>query len=175
VLTKNEGVSLAVAVTLAIILAGGTRRWKLLVAAVPAAVAALLWVAVRRARGLGTDLFEGEPLARLAAASPGRLLSTLAGNLPDHPFFWLALLIAILAAGSRRLSRERWLLLAVVLQLAFFIGAYLITPRDLEWHVATSWPRLLGQLLLPLGFLAVLFAGEVAGAATRRPPFDDRA
>ncbi|MCA1734324.1 MAG: hypothetical protein LC732_12075, partial [Acidobacteria bacterium] len=161
VLTKNEGVSLAVATTVAILVAGGTRRWKLLVGVVPAGAAALLWVAVRRTRGLGTDLFEGEPLARLAAASPGRLLRALAENPPDHPFFWLALLIAILAAGSHRLARERWLLLAVALQLGFFIGAYLITPRDLDWHVATSWSRLLGQLLLPLGFLGVLFAGEV--------------
>ncbi|MCA1733040.1 MAG: hypothetical protein LC732_05490, partial [Acidobacteria bacterium] len=52
------------------------------------------------------------------------------------------------------------------------IGAYLITPRDLDWHVATSWSRLLGQLLLPLGFLGVLFAGEVV-AAVRRDRFDD--
>lgn len=172
VLTKNEGVSLAVAVTAAILVAGGTRRTKLLVGVVPAGAAALLWIAIRRGHGLGTDLFEGEPLARLAAASPGRLLRALAENLPDHPFFWLALLIAILAAGSNRLSRERWMLFAVGLQLAFFIGAYLITPRDLDWHVATSWSRLLGQLLLPLGFLGVLFAGEVVAAA-RRDPFDD--
>lgn len=175
VLTKNEGVSLAVATTAAILVAGGTRRWKLLISVVPAGVAALLWIAVRRAYGLGTDLFEGEPLARLAAASPGRLLSALAENLPDHPFFWLALLVAIVAAGSHRLARERWLLLAVALQLGFFLGAYLITPRDLDWHVATSWSRLLGQLLLPLGFLGLLFAGEVVMAAmrARRGPFGD--
>jgi hypothetical protein len=167
VLTKNEGISLAVAAGLAILVAGGPGRWTMLRAVAPAGMVAFAWIALRRAHGLGTDLFAGDAVARLASASPGEVLGTLARHPPDYPLFWLATAIAIIAGGSRRLVRERWILLALALQLAFFLGAYLVTPRDLEWHVATSWPRLLSQLVVPMGFVAVMFAGESLGSVMR--------
>lgn len=165
VLTKNEGISLAVAAGMAILIVAGSGRWKMLRAVAPAGIVAFAWIALRRAHGLGTDLFAGDVFARLASASPADVLGTLARHPPDYPVFWLATATAIVAGGSRRLARERWILLALALQLGFFLGAYLVTPRDLEWHVGTSWPRLLSQLVVPMVFVAVMFAGESLGSA----------
>ncbi len=161
-LTKNEGIALTVATAIAILVAGGARRWSLLLATAPAGAAAACWIALRRMHGLGTDLFGGEPLSRLAAAaaSPSATLEALAANPPEHALFWLAAAVAILAAGARCLSRERLLLVALALQLAFFLGAYLVTPHEVAWHVATSWPRLLAQLLIPAAFVAFVFGWE---------------
>ena len=43
-------------------------------------------------------------------------------------------------ALHRRVVRdERFAATAIALQLCFYVGAYLTTPFDVDWHVATSW------------------------------------
>ena len=57
----------------------------------------------------------------------------------------------------RQLVREeRFLALAILAQLLFFIGAYLVTPNDVVWHVRNSWERLARQLLPAIALLALL-------------------
>jgi hypothetical protein len=167
-LTKNEGIALVAAVAIAVAVA---RRWRLLLALAPAGLAAAAWVAIRSAHGLGTDLFAGEAAARFgsALAAPGELLAALRNNPPDYPFFWIAAVLSIVLAGKARLARERVVLIALGVQLAFFLAAYLVTPRDVAWHVATSWPRLAAQLVLPVVFLAGLFAGEILTSRRAAP------
>ncbi len=164
-LTKNEGIALVVAAAAGLVAA---RQWRRLGAVAPAAVAAASWIAIRSAHGLSTDLFGGGALARLgsAIAAPAALLRALGETPPEYPLFWIAVALAVAAGGARRIARERLLLVAVAAQIAFFFGAYLVTPRDVAWHVATSWPRLLAQLVVPIAFVAILFAAE---ALTKAP------
>ena len=49
-----------------------------------------------------------------------------------------------------------FVMIVTALQLMFFLASYLATPRDVHWHIRTSWPRLTEQLALPLAFVMVL-------------------
>jgi hypothetical protein len=161
-LTKNEGIALIVAVAAGIAAAG---RWRLLRAVAPAAMAAAAWLAIRSFYGLTTDLFASGVSTRLAStvAAPAETLRALGGNLPRYPLFWLALVLAIGCGGLARMRRERLLLVAIGVQLLFYLGAYVVTPHDVIWHVATSWPRLAAHLMIPLAFVAALFTAEGLG------------
>ena len=73
---------------------------------------------------------------------------------------------AIVAAGSawflgvRRPASHpaRFVLLASLLMLTGYLGVYLTTPRDLDWHLGSS----LDRLLIQLWPLALLGLGAVA-------------
>jgi hypothetical protein len=168
-MTKNEGIALVVAAAAAILVTGGARRWCRLAVVVPAGLAAAGWIALRSVHGLGTDLFLGDAVARAAGAAGSLpvVLRALMENPPRYPLFWICAALAIAVAGPRRLMRERFLLVAVGLQLAFFLAAYLVTPHDVVWHIASSWPRLLGQLVVPIAFVALSFATEPLGRLSR--------
>src|SRR5205823_14082413 len=82
------------------------------------------------------------------------------------PFFWTAVVVALLL-GVQQLRGERFLTVAIVVQLLFFVGAYFITPHDVAWHVRWSWERIVTQLAAAIGFLSVvaLFGSPPSPAA----------
>jgi hypothetical protein len=151
---KNEGLSLAIAAAIAIVLTRPryvTRLW-------PALAIALPWLLVRWRFGLTTDLANAGALGRLTdrLAHPGAMLRALYEVPHGSTLFWIGVVLA-LAIGVRRLVREeRFLTLAILAQLLFFIGAYLVTPNEVVWHVRTSWERLARQLLPSIALLALL-------------------
>jgi hypothetical protein len=49
----------------------------------------------------------------------------------------------------------------------FYIAAYVVTPNELRWHVASSWVRLLEQVAVPAGFVAVTILGRVLEGVDR--------
>ncbi len=151
---KNEGLSLAVAAAIAIVLTRprfATRLW-------PAMAIALPWLLLRWRYGLGNDLAQAGALDRLMnrVEHPGALLRALYEVPHGSALFWIGVLLAC-AIGLRRLVRqERFLAIAIVTQLLFFIGAYLVTPNEVVWHVRTSWERIVRQLLPAIALLALL-------------------
>jgi hypothetical protein len=144
---KNEGLTLIVA---AFIAARTVRLW-------PAALIAAPWLVLRGVHGLHTDLTSGPLLPRVVEhlSDPMPMLRAMFVYSLGKPLFWSGVLLALIL-GFRQLRRERFLVTAIVLQLDFFIAAYVITPHDVTWHVRWSWERIVTQLAASIGFLAVV-------------------
>ena len=151
---KNEGLTLIVAAAVALVIAGRRRDvlrlW-------PAGAIAAPWLVLRSAYQLQTDLTTGAVGPRVVQhlADIGSMLRAMQTYSLGKPFFWTAVVAALLL-GVRRLGRERFLATAVIIQVLFFIAAYLITPHDVTWHVRWSWERVVTQLAAVIGFLAVV-------------------
>ena len=149
-LTKNEGVSLIVAAALALILTRRVRDvWRLW----PAVAIPLPWWILRSLHHLQTDITSGNVLTRVMQhATDPAVLRALMGYSLGKPLFWIGLAVGI-ALTFRKL--DRFVLIAVVLQLLFYVGAYLATPHDVAWHVQWSWERLIAHLTPAVTFLVL--------------------
>jgi len=153
--TKNEGMTLCVAAAIAIVAARAPIRtfaqfW-------PAVALASPWLILRAMHDLPTDLAAPGILDRLSArlaALPqlgATMLETLSNRLP-----WALLAISLLIVPLRLLRTEKFVLVAVVVQLLFFTTAYLITPLDAAWHVASSFGRISTHLGAPAAFVIMV-------------------
>jgi hypothetical protein len=154
---KNEGTALLVAVTIAVFAVSWSRKRASVRHLWPAYALATPWLLLRAVHTLPTDLVSGSATSRLLARLPHahQILLFLAAQLHE-PWFWVTLLVGILIAAAASRHRERFVLTATAIQLAFYVGAYLTTPHDLRWHVLTSWWRLTGQVALPITFAVFL-------------------
>lgn len=155
--TKNEGLTLIVAAALALIAA---ERWRELPRLWPAVAIPLPWLVLRTVHGLQTDLLVPGIFARLAArlADPWPVFAAMSRYPAGSLLFWLGVAAALLL-GWRRVGREeRFLALVIVLQFLFFIAAYFVSPRELDWHVRWSWERIVHQLMPAIALLAVFAA-----------------
>ena len=161
--TKNEGLSLVAAVLIAMLLVSwrqARRLWPALAIAAP-------WLLLRAIHSLSTYFTSGavgDRVAHLFARVP-ELARLLAQQTVHHPLPWIAAILA-LAVFPASLRRERFVAIAVAMQLLFFLGAFLMTPFNLAWHVTQTWPRLVDQLAVPVAFIALVTAAQAA--ATRR-------
>jgi hypothetical protein len=153
--TKNEGLMLVVAAALGLACA---RRARELPRLWPALAIPLPWLLLRRLHHLQTDITEGDVLARVLAhvREPRPLLDALARTSAGKPVFWLALAAGMLIVLKPLLARERFVLTAVALQFLVYVGAYLATPHDVEWHVRWSWERLLSHLTPVLAYVVLV-------------------
>lgn len=151
---KNEGMALLVAAAVALVLA----RRRLIARLWPAILTVLPWLLLRWHYGLQSDLVQSGALGRLMdrVASPAPLLSALRAVPLGGSVFWIATAVALLIGVRRLIRDERFLSIAITTQFLFFIGAYLVTPYELAWHVRTSWERIVGQLMPALALLALL-------------------
>lgn len=159
--TKNEGLSLMVAAAAGAALALGA-RWRSITRLWPALAVAAPWVILRFSHGLQTDLTSGsvgERAARQLENVPAIAIA-LADNVPDEPLFWLGVVLAVLLFAPEAMRREKFLTVAVLVQVLFYIGAYVVTPNELSWHVASSWVRLLEQVAVAAGFGALAVLGR---------------
>jgi hypothetical protein len=153
--TKNEGLTLVVAAALGLACA---RRARELPRLWPALAIPLPWLLLRRLHHLQTDITEGDVLARVLAhvRDPGPLLDALASTSAGKPVFWIALAAGMLMVLKPLLARERFVLTAVALQFLVYVGAYLATPHDVEWHVRWSWERLLSHITPVLAYVVLV-------------------
>ena len=168
---KNEGIALLAAVMLAIALTGPRSRIAPRLARLwPAYALVVPWILIRAMHALPTDLAGGDAASRLAERLPqaGAILALLAAKL-HRPWFWAALVAAMLVVPPAAIVRERFVIVVTIIQLAFFAGAYLVTPYDIGWHVFTSWPRLTAQLAVPIAFVVALMLAGVVSAPGERP------
>lgn len=166
--TKNEGLTLLIAVAIALCFCA--RR--LLVIPAGAMLVTAPWMIARAIYDLPAWLAKSGPLERLAARLPQ--LGTIAAKLLerlDKPWLWLIIIVALVLA-----RRERFLVTVVALQLAFFLAVYLVTPFDAVWQIETSWGRLSRQLIVPATYAALaalasrIFSVPPAQTFTHNPP-----
>ena len=160
-LTKNEGLSLLLAATIAL----GLMWWKSprrLLRLAPAWALAGSWQIARISLQLSNDLFEGKAAERVVGklAHLRQVLDALGKNPPDLPLFWFGALVVLILCWRRAAKSERFLVTTISLQILFFIGAYVVTPHDVYWHVENSWVRILSQLGAIIASLVFLAGGR---------------
>jgi hypothetical protein len=151
--SKNEGLALIVAALIALVIA--KRRWLVLW---PAIAIIAPWMIVRRIHELPTDLAQGETAQRIWARiiDPAATLEALATAPPDQPYLWLVILAIVLVYVRSAWQRERFLLVALVLQSAALVVPLLATPFDLAGHAQFSLNRIPHQIAPAAAFLAAL-------------------
>jgi hypothetical protein len=157
-LTKNEGLSMLVAVLIAVAFLHGFRSAKRLW---PALAVTLPWLMLRATHVLPTDVVSGPLLARIErhlAEFP--LLMRLLVTKAVEPWIFLLVLLALASVGWAVLRGVRVILAATLLQALFYVGAYLSSPHPIAWHVTTSWPRISAHLAMPLLLAAMLTLAE---------------
>ncbi len=147
--TKQEASPFAAALILAFLAWQPRRWWRLLAGAAPLLLLTA-WFSLRIAP---PGIFTPRPLAAELAllTDSGRYAiigRAVADHLPGHPLILVALLAVVL-----RLERNRpraaavWVAATVLfLMLASYLAAYLVTPLDLNWHIASSMDRLIVQI-----------------------------
>jgi hypothetical protein len=86
----------------------------------------------------------------------GALFSALASYSLGKPFYWIALAIGAAIAFRTIVARERFMLIALAVQFACYLGAYLATPFDVAWHVIWSWERLVAHLTPALTYVVLV-------------------
>jgi tetratricopeptide (TPR) repeat protein len=147
--TKQEGGPFAGAVILAFLVWQPRRSWRLLAGAAPLLLLAL-WFTLRIAP---PGIFAPRPLAaELALLTDSNRYAIIGRALIDHLPGYPLILVALLAV-TLRIERDRaraaaiWTAAtALLLMLASYLAAYLVTPLDLNWHIANSMDRLIVQI-----------------------------
>jgi len=162
--TKNEGLTLIVAVAIGLAAAGSVREIRKLW---PAMLIVAPWSILRMLHNLPTEFTEGDFFSRLLTRlqQPQHLIAALIEFHPGRFYFWIVVVMTLVWNARRVVRRERFLISVIVMQFAFFVGAYVTTPHDVLWHVRWSWPRIGTQVLPLIGFLVALLLTERIRAA----------
>lgn len=174
--TKNEGLTLCVAVAIAMSISGEGRRliWRLW----PAMALAVPWLLLRSIHGLQTDLARGSVVDRVVGhlREPTLFLESMGRYPLGKPLFWTGIAIAVALLLGRMLRRDRFILTVLVVQFGFFLAAYLASPHSIDWHFRYSWERVLTQLTLMLAFVVIsnLITAIRNGPETRIQPLASR-
>ncbi|MEA2166531.1 MAG: hypothetical protein QOK37_4658 [Thermoanaerobaculia bacterium] len=153
--TKNEGLSLIVAIAIALVAA---RRARDLIRLWPAVVIPLPWLILRHLHALQTDLAAGNPFVRIIEhlREPGPLLDAFRRYGAGKPLLWISLAFGIVLIAKQLVKLERFVMVALAMQFLFYIGAYLATPHDIDWHVRWSWERLISHLAPALTYVVLV-------------------
>ena len=107
---------------------------------------------------LSTDFTDESMMARVLERlrNPSEIVSVFAKAPPDQPWFWLAVLAAVLVFIRQAVRYEAFLLVAVSLQLGLMFAQGLATPWDFAAHVSLTLNRLPHQMAPAAAFLAVI-------------------
>jgi hypothetical protein len=165
--TKNEGIALAIAVVIALLIL----RPRAVIRLWPAAVIAAPWLLLRATHVLPTDIVGGSVLVRVMGRAPYlvQIAQFLWQNLYER-WFWVAVVAGIAVAHAAARKREAFVLIVTAIQLGFYVGSYLATPHDARWHILTSWPRLSMQIALPITFATLVMLAATFLVAPQSPP-----
>ena len=153
--SKNEGLTLVLAAAVAL---AADRRLRDLLRLWPAVIIPMPWLILRHVHALQTDITQGDVLGRFVAhlRDPRPLLDAFVRYGTGKPVYWIALGLGMLLVLRTLVKRERFVLVAVAVQFAFYIGAYLVTPHDIDWHVRWSWERLISHLTPVLTYVVLV-------------------
>ncbi|MBU1645822.1 MAG: hypothetical protein KJ787_05775, partial [Gammaproteobacteria bacterium] len=199
VLIKNEGLALA-AVFAAVAVVWFLAHPRLRARALTGLPLLLAGLAVFPVAAVAFKLTLAPPGDLTMHNSPARMMENLldparwgmiAGWVFQEPFVlkhWLGWLLPVFVVAAWKGWRDflaggrliPLVLLIVLAQGAAFIGVYLVTPRSLAWHLATSYHRLLFQLWPVLVLLACLplkeaLGGRIEAGVVDPPPGDHAA
>jgi hypothetical protein len=154
--SKNEGLALIAVSGVALLVT--TRSIRTVLQLWPAVAVALPWMITRAVLKLSTDFTDESMMARIfeRLRNPSEIVSVLAKAPPDQPWFWLAVLVAVLVFLRQAARREAFLLVAVSLQLALMLAQGLATPWDFAAHVSLTLNRIPHQMAPVAAFLAVI-------------------
>lgn len=179
-LTKNEGLSFLGIVLLllgyrAVRTFAATRAVpevdrRLLATGVLALLPVVLWQLYIRSQGFDHALLSHRQWGQLLAALPGRAVQILRGARPlaslglDYPWIAAGFVLATLLQFIRRPAFSAWVYAAVVAQIVAYFIAYLLTPYDLDYILATTFGRLFLQLAPSIVLLLAVTLGQPPAA-----------
>ena len=151
---KNEGMALIGVTIVAAILVAPRRVWRLW----PALAIASIWMTTRAVLHLQTDFLQGNVLerVRLQLHHFGDFVRALIVFAPDLRLFWIACFATIILFARRAWLKERFLTVAVLLQISLLAGQALATRADIRAHIQFAWNRLPHQIGPAFGYLAVV-------------------
>jgi len=153
--TKNEGLTLIAAAAIGLLCAGRKRD---VIRLWPAVAIPMPWLIVRSLYDLPTDIVTGSVFDRVAAhlRDPRPLIAALSSVSLGKPLFWIALAAGIVIAARMLVTRERFILVALVIQFGCYVAAYVASPYDIAWHVTYSWERLVAHLTPALTYVVLV-------------------
>jgi hypothetical protein len=159
--TKNEGLTLVAAAILGLACARRTRE---ILRLWPAVAIPLPWLIARWMHHFPTDIATGSVTARVVAhlRDPRPIIDALASVSLGKPLFWIALAIGVVIAARTLAIRERFIIVALLVQFAFYLAAYIATPYDVAWHVTWSWERLVAHLTPALTYIVLIALTVIA-------------
>jgi hypothetical protein len=177
-LSKNEGLALIAVSGVALLVTTSSIRkvmqlW-------PAVAIVVPWMITRVVLKLSTRFFDDSTPTRVLERlrNPSEIVSVFTKSPPDQPWFWLAVLVAVLVFIRQAVRREAFLLVAVTLQLGLMLAQGLATPWDFASHVNLTLNRIPHQIAPAAAFLAVIVLkrelfvsqsdGRVAGGSSHR-------
>ncbi|MFL6245944.1 MAG: hypothetical protein ACJ74H_07975 [Thermoanaerobaculia bacterium] len=153
--SKNEGLALIGVVAFAMIVA---RSYRLLPALLPAVAINIPWLVIHRLHGLTVDLAAGGAIERLSArlSDPLPIVKALLPRTGMPLLFWIGVVVAVVIGVRRMTAANRFLAVTTAVQLLIYAGVYFMTPRELTWHIDTSWERVLRQIMPLIVLTAIL-------------------
>ena len=163
--SKNEGLALIGVAAVALLVVAPKHLWRLW----PAVAVEAIWLVARATLKLQTDFMEGDVLGRVAAHLRQFVwvVRAFARFPPDLWFFWIAAILTF-ALFARRLWRdERFLTIALTLQLFLLAAQALTTRYDIRAHIELTWNRLPHQLAPAFAFLCAVTLLSVASPRCR--------
>jgi hypothetical protein len=153
-LCKNEGLAFIAAVAVGMLFDRELRPkilrlWPALAITAP-------WLIVRATEKLATDLAQGSVLTRISEHFQHiETFALLLKYVGGRPMMWIGIALTIVVA-ARQWMRERFLLVAVLVQTCFYLVAYVVTPLDLAFHIRWSWDRLVWHVTPLVAFVAIV-------------------
>jgi hypothetical protein len=154
--SKNEGLALIAVTAIAVLVT--SRSLRKVLRLWPAVAVVVPWMITRAVLRLPTDFMNESMVARVVErlGRPSELIRILVQAPPDQPWFWLAVLGALLVFIRQAARREAFLLVAVSLQLGLMVAQGLATPWDFAAHVSLTLNRIPHQIAPAAAFLAVM-------------------
>ncbi len=147
-MTKDEGIAFVAGAAIAVVLTD-PKRWRTFI--FPVAVV-VIWLFSQRhttidiaVPGLWPRVAHNLPLFPKAFATVGT----------SQPVVWITALLALTLSLRENLSRERFLLLVIGFQLAFYFGAYAGTMSELVGQVNASWDRISSHVTMLVAFVGL--------------------
>jgi hypothetical protein len=154
-LSKNEGLALIAVSGVALLVT--TRSIRKVMQLWPAVAILVPWMITRVVLKLSTRFLDDSTPTRVLERlrNPSEIMRVFTESPPDQPWFWLAVLIAVLIFIRQAVRREAFLLVAVSLQLGLMLAQGLATPWDFGAHVSLTLNRIPHQIAPAAAFLAV--------------------
>ena len=148
---------------IAVILVSPRRVWRLW----PALAIPAVWMTARARLHLQTDFLQGDILERVRMQLHhfGDFVRALIVYAPDLRLFWIACFATIIVFARRAWLKERFLTVAVLLQLFLLAAQALATRADIRAHIEFAWNRLPHQIGPALGYLAVVLLVPLIGTS----------